>query len=1053
MTHAHAKVRSVVVLVPALAVILAIPAIARADDPQREIQFARGLLGREWFDLAEKVSLEVENDAGTPVEMKAEAAFLRADILKQKAGRTGDTADFDAYEKLLAEIQAKYPNAQRAKFAVVDQLLAAVNKAQTLAKNAAQAADPEEAKQQTAEARSLFQQAFTSFQAAIANLTKQVEADEENQDLEYKRDLLEYLEASSYLAYGRTFEVGDTDRHGAFDNAHKKLETFLETRTGWFNLWSFAYRDKGVALAELGKFEEAKILFDELTAIEPWFMPQDPQARKELMEFVNAIALESHFQHARTCNLSKAYSEAVDSIDVMFKRKELGADKHHFGKLAILEKGKALAALGRSREGAAAVYQMVTDGKDSPNKIPGFDFDVYGLTACKALSEMVELSGEVFPAPMQFHAALGFFFRGLSEQGIWGYKGVLVTAAGEADRPYAIRALRELGDLYYHVDRPIESAIAYRQYYKSFPDDEQAGEMMKRARAAINKAVELFGEKDSGPLTALKRKIENDLQSSGEGFVGEQLKFNNAATAQKNGQYDRAAKEYLSINPEVEDKEGNKKPVPFYVNAMSNAGYCYLRLYQQDRERNAKYADTAVETLRKAEKAAIDRKSDADRAIVLYFMAQVLNDAGQKKHKEALEALKPFDGPLASVKKYVPRARYEQIVAAVALGDLTEAERAFKAMDTGEFNNDDSFRVGAFDIGQAFAQAAEKLPPTELTKAGAYRAKAAGYVHKWFSLALASEKAQRELTVDSMEWAGTVCFNGRDFGKALEVFQALLEKHPKAGAKPEQFRTYARVDLNLGWCLLNSGKEKEADEILTELSEMAIISEKEVDGITDIWRGKVLEQSFNDVTIELDAPKDKAGQKEKIAKRSRDKAVTRFNREYRLLAALAQARWKMFVDMGGGEVGGEISADAKRFVSVKGGLKDAIQQLYLRLRSMDDDAYRDLVESYGLTPASFSLKKLEVFYKLVQIKFFQEKWEDVKADINIQLQQGLLDDAVHLKNGRNVPGKIKTMDASSVTIVTRTGEQTIKAADYSRIDDHREVRDKIMKLRDLAKGK
>lgn len=998
------------------------------DQPTAEL--VRRTLQQVSAGLARKVAPGLANKATGPE--KAELEFLAADALKAVAQASNDVNLLAEYEQLLKALQTKYPNHGRAALAGIDGFIAAKDRALAVLAQAKEEPDTTKQAKLMEEGRALFRDNIEPFKATIADLTKQAQVlidkevageltdpkqQEEKQELEYRRDLAEFLLAEAYYSYALTFAEKDEGRAKNLREAAKGYEHQIMNRGQFPNLLYFAYVGRIDSQLELGELEEAIRNAQELSYVEPPYLPEDPQQRQNIVNLTKDVCIRSFIAWIKALVRAGKFQEAVTAAAEIDERPYgRGWQDHSMGILFTFERAKALAGAGQGATASADLWAIVQKSMQAPEaeKIPGLNMTRLGAGACRALSELADVTGgEVYAPEVQYHVGIGYFLRQRQDLAISAFKGVLTAARTPEERAEWIpKAVEQIGKLLFEQERFLEAAIAYETVFSEFPDHEKATQAVNIALSASKRAVEQFGEDPnsrSTPMAGFYRRIEQ--VAAGDPTRGPQIIMNQAADSQRKEQWVAAAQKYLEVPAEVE-VDGKKRQVPFFANAISNAGYCYAQAFKK--EKKPEHLAQARECLARAAKLAKDRGDQDSQSLACFYLGELEND--NERPQEALAALAPFDAELAQTTKYIVRARYQQAQAYLALGKPDAVEKAEAAWKQIENLSSDAFygRFAYFLANELRRASGDKLKadPGAMDEARALRAKAGRYIKAWFD---SSEK--EGLKAAHYFWAGNLMFAGGLYRECVTLYTECLGRFqpPAPDGRPKTTDEIGSFDVaraNLGYSLVMAGDAKKGLEVLgglrdtldvcardgallargtfkgRELKGPFTIKVNQRDVKQQVWftaaevGGK--EVLFFDTApprgaddefrgVEGTAPKEYQPSDERVLKRS-------LQREYLVVDGIARATWALWLaEKDKGFLAKEVAA--------------ACNELRYVVRGLSETYWRSLAGSSQLEPVDHATRVWSADVLFLRIKLGQEKWREVMSDIVQMEKLGKLDGA------------------------------------------------------------
>ncbi|MDF1662830.1 MAG: hypothetical protein P1V97_13720, partial [Planctomycetota bacterium] len=701
-------------------------------------------------------------------EEKADLEFLFADSLKF----TGKQAE---YQKLMSELQKKYPKHARASDIKADLLFTAKS---DLARRWSAAKDETDSTKRKAlvdKIQAEYKEAMAGFKELAAGAVKECQPIEDIEDkTKYdpgnvakmrRRDTIELKYAELVYDASKTYPNGDSDRAALLNTAFELIDNFTLDRgeNFSFDLLANAYKTKGLILLDQGKAKDAVEEFESLKEYIAPIQVRDKKIMAEVKKFQDSIRISGYRLFAKACSKSGDNEKAIAAFT---KLEETFPNYQNTreGLLAMFELTKCLAGAGRTTEALEKIYPIVENPKSIAVK--GISAEALKIEACIALAGISDAAGgEIFPPEIQFQVGFGYKIRGDDEAAIVGYKGVLTSAVTQEERAkWVPKACQEMGILLYYQKRYLEAVLAYRVLFTEFPRHPKASDAIKFARTAMNKALEVYSESEAkpGPLIALKKKLDRALVNIGGGLAGATVILKEASKLQIARKYERAALKYLEVpkTSEVTDEKTKKKsviPVPFYPNAVANAGYCYFKAAEQAKD------DKRKELMAQAEKnlqtaLSSAKKLDDDKSLALasYYLGELSNF--KKQYDKAVEYLQPFDDKFKNMKNFKVRSKGQQITAFLALNKSSEAEARYKAVST---DKSLTVTIMALDLADWFARAASKeisKASPDMTMVQSYRSKAADYASDWISR---SKKLRRT----SLLWAASLIMDGQRYAK------------------------------------------------------------------------------------------------------------------------------------------------------------------------------------------------------------------------------------------------------------------------------------------------
>ncbi|MEZ6185933.1 MAG: hypothetical protein R3F62_13100 [Planctomycetota bacterium] len=946
---------------------------------------------------------------------KADLEFLAADALKIVARSNNDTAKLKEYEELLGKLRQKYPNHDRSANAGLDTFLAAKDRALAKIAKAQEEKDKDKREQMMKEGRALFDEVLEpmtkqikAWSAQIEEmLDKEVEIDPNDQkaqkeaadkrrELEFQRDKANLLYADALRTYAETFDPENPERKERLGRLLDVYGNVIDQCGIWFFRCE-ASLGMGNVLLALERYEDAVPTFQEVVEYgrPEWDLNHpsvDPEQREWARGLIRDFVIRGYYGWIQALNMSGQGREATQVIQGISEN-EFAENwrEHPSGILITFGASKALAGMGRGAEGAKQLFEIIDRDKKDPNapKIAGLGFGPIGAGACKALSELSDQTGgEIYTPEIQYHVGIGYFLRERRAAAISAFKGVMTAARTRKEREtWVPKAVQEIGKLLFNQERYLEATLAYETVFKEFPEHEDAEGAVRYALSAGKQAVLQFGEdvanKDT-PIAELYNRIQLGAADVDED-AAIKVFINNAAEQQKKGRWLEAAKAYLQV---PEQNEG--KPVRLRANAEANAGYCYYKSYQKTNKKEE--LEDARKTLISAGKLARKLDDNESFALACYYLGQLENE--EKNFGTAENALKPFDGDLASTKRVVP-ARYEQVRAYLGQDKLADAEACFDKV--ADQKDDRYFEYIAYTLMSDIRERATKT--NELGKARELNAKAAKYAKAWL------ESTDRSKLKDGHYWLlSSVLFPGGEWEALLTCHEELFKRFPRPAldGEKETSELHAKYDRALarsGFALMKLGRHKEALDILVPLSQVTYaMTRSKVRTVRGTFVERKRDPSLNKwfVVIEVDGQQQRwlelsrngndfnCVPEEKMNDFSdtdrRDLART-MQRDAMVVNAMGEAAWAHY----------QKTKDPKFLADT---VTAAFNELrYVMHKVVDEGYWQQLCLDTRYDETNYVLARWNADVIYLRIKMAREEWGEVAGDIETMKQLKTFDQA------------------------------------------------------------
>lgn len=776
----------------------------------RDAEFASIVLGRGYGDVAEWEARRIEADASYDVQVQGDAGYLLARILKLKAAANPERAPELLREQgvLIDELKRKYPAHPMSSVADLEQLQVRLREAEALLNRAAAEEDEALAVVKRAEAVDVFHQVLEQFDGVIAGMAKRLSKDSSDGNMRFKRDLAEYLRANAYYTYGRALE-GETERQQAFDKARELFSLFFDDRGEFFNLWVLSFLGRGKAELELARFDDAVSTFSDALEIESPGHPEADVAR-QLEAFVRDAKAESFYWLLASQVKAQHFAAGVATAK-RFAAEFPGAQDTHFGKLFVLEQGRALAGVGDYQGAGEVVFGLLVQSMKSPDVIIGFDIDRYGVSAAKTLAELSAQTAGFFRAPIQYRAGQGFLFKREWERATWALKGVVASASTDDERErWGALALEDMASCYERLNRLEEAALCYQGIYRMFPENVGADRAMRMAKQHFM----TLGKADSH-YQGLADQVTQDMTEKLSGVGAQKVRYNQAVEWQRQGRYTDAARGFLEIPAEINDR-GSSVAVDFHGKALANAGYCYFMAARRAKAEAdvQRLREKAQETLKRALAYGEENGDLGAQAGAAYYLALIASTDEVADYEGAVRLLAEFDTTLRQQAAYADKAFGQLAYSLIKLKRFDEAAGRLRMLVEAYPRSEEAI-LPAFYLGDGYVREAEAALGKGEYRAGSELLGRAGeWLHLWLSK---SPKA----TFQQRAWVGDVLYRAHRYEAALDVLtHALTQLGDKT--LPEALvkgfvREYAHIEA--ADCWLKKGKFAKAVEHLNLASD------------------------------------------------------------------------------------------------------------------------------------------------------------------------------------------------------------------------------------------
>ncbi len=690
--------------------------LARGQLPAQEEQFISSLISDyRALNIAERyLASQVEATSG--LTRGSYEWYLLADIPRVRG-------ELEVYVKALQELAKRYPKHPRAGRSRLDFQKSQMDRLALLRDEALIESD-------IARRTTLFDQLveeFTKtvrpgFEALIQDLNESVEqagtddfGQPKNKDLALLRNEAEYVwilamyRFAQFLDQPRFQKLGEKTLREALQAA----TSFVDDRADFYVLRYLAQLQKGLCLAELGRFEEAASALELLTTITP---PVAPQAwTDELILKICEIRLQAYVHTIRCYTRARQFQAAAALIDRLFHGQrppfnltELGPKearlRPHWVE-AQLEAGVALAGVGRPKEAAEKIHGIIT------TYLPRTRDDEaqrYVRKARSALARMVDVAGPVFPPTTILEAGKGY----KHELNWEGARRVFQIGLGAVRKPddrvrYYPRLLSQVAECSHlagHLrDALFSSLTALRHFAPSCPTELN----QRLANYAMAAADQLKETETSAAFQRYYDEAADFFLRYGDPtqrFILIMIE----ATDLKNARKLAEARTRFRQVPSIYEKKGTSHDFEHYWRARAEAADCLYQIYLAGKKTNADQRRQVLQELEEIlAKATAAQPPQLDgMAAAAYYLSELYREPNMKNRAKALDVLALFENELASVDVYRDSALYNYAVVLAELERHEEALDTFKALRTA-FPESVEWARAAGDLFAFYAQRGE----------------------------------------------------------------------------------------------------------------------------------------------------------------------------------------------------------------------------------------------------------------------------------------------------------------------------------------------------------
>ncbi|MBI3271931.1 MAG: hypothetical protein HYZ53_23260 [Planctomycetes bacterium] len=648
-----------VLALPALLLpLLYAPPVAAEGAVDKEIDFARGLGRRQYFDWAEEVCLAIEKTATGPD--KASVQLVRAEIIKgQAAGETDLKKKIEGIAKAIQALESflssnpNHPLAEEAKFDIGDLYLQKGLFVITELKNPESAPKAGDLRK---EGQDAFKQAKSYIEKMISQIRERMDKPDEKKNEEKNTVALvtaRYNLLKTCYYFGMLYDAGSSERK----DYHTKAKTHYMD-------FSFDYQDRiyyyiasiigGLVYKELGEDKMAIGIFDAGIALRDSYF--DEKTRGYVLDDTAIEILRDAFTTKTQAMIDMKDGKAtVATVEEFFKTFGPEWKKKPLGWYMDEKKAEGYALLGDNKAAMDLVAEVLDKTKDGPEKIHN---DASALIT--KLGGSIEIS-----ADRLLQGAEGLAARGKEDEAIVEYRRVLLALKTKTD-PESLKLTQRtwyrMAVAFDKLDRTYEAASIYQRIYTTWPDAAQNPYASKACLGTARSFTSMLASGDNAFDQEQYKKALKDLSekyvSTEEGkmapvLLGEKLS--------KEGKFVEAADQFARVPSNVG---------AYYVQCLFQVGYCWYqegrRLWTDKKESDAKAAFKKAEDgfqrsaaeIEKQGKTATEeiKKELGEMAFNGRFMtAQLLVHESVKRTDDALKLLDQMEQEYAGAQDKLSR--------------------------------------------------------------------------------------------------------------------------------------------------------------------------------------------------------------------------------------------------------------------------------------------------------------------------------------------------------------------------------------------------------------
>lgn len=657
---------------------------------------------------------------------------FEADLFLQKIDclkNLGKTSEANA---LATQFKQRFPQHARASLGNLEKIGEALGRVIEVYDQAVLQPDKKKAAALRAEGASLFlAEVEKPLDALIADLRKKAEPpraaedkakkkprgapSEAEQNLLRSRNQVELARVKIFLVYARKVPLDDPARKARLEKGLALADEFVNKRFEFPVMQYEGQLQKGLYQFELGLFNDAEESLGVLYSIEP--AGEKPYPKPVVAAF-KTLRLQAILFAGKAMNAFKNYQRAVQIIEQNYAKarkdefdltkSEDDPDLRKFAVLVRLEYGIALAGSGQAQAGLGQIRDIITKYKASG---AGGAAQAFVTDARKALGRIAITGAATLQGKDYYEAAIGLKSELKLEDAVLAFQMALSRLnprnAAEMNAT-APRCLNEIGEINYLLGRFGESAVAYEEACRYFPQAE--GDLLAKVAqnflAASTRAIKATegGLTHSG-LVKLKEEAAKFSDQHGGGVgIAETMRFD-ARYLEDEGKYDAARKKYLEIPAKVKDQQ-----VPFYLWAQAKAAECLYRQWDQAEPEGKKPLEKgllqAIKELKSIVTKALKEKNKPALAAAALPLGQIHYQ--REEWPQAVKTLRVFAVELAGEPLYKCMGLGSLILSELRAEERDQAAAHYQTLE-GECKDDPIVASSASAIADAYEAAGDAV--------------------------------------------------------------------------------------------------------------------------------------------------------------------------------------------------------------------------------------------------------------------------------------------------------------------------------------------------------
>jgi tetratricopeptide (TPR) repeat protein len=816
---------------------------------KKDYEFARGLLARKWYDMADKVFKDLEQN-GRNEDEKNKGRLGQIEVLKHLAE---DESDAEKKKKLFEEAIRRYKDFLQgssdinAQFNLAELLKTKGIEFTKLAQE--EGVDDKQKKSLQDEAQKAFTEAVDLIAAFVAKMQKIVTKKGSIDDLNAEeKDQLQkgsFYHAELHLEMAKIFEGSAAKKNEILNKAIELFEEFLWDWEEYVSAFH-AYIKKGLCYIEMGNYEQAIDSYRAVLGI------NTEDAGEGMIRVAEALGKKAYYHIIQALNKAEKYDLALRASEEMEGRYSLIIEDEAInfgdGRMAMMEKAKAYAGKGDYSSAIATVMPIV--------KKRGY----YALKAVKLLSEWGSRDPTA-TVEVLFLQGEGLIQSGDFPRAVEAFEETIDKISSPAElKKFGSRTWHQLGLAYAFQRRYFEAGLSFEEGERVWggrkPDagEENWGSACAyRAYSAFKKAFETSGRTDFLKSLYSEKRIELTTKYPDSKYA-KNLQFFAAQDKMAEKSFMEAVTLFESVD----------KISEYFEDAQSRIGRCYFGHYEVLKNRHQEdlkkanlkeyerlraandlpVPDNAKKFLSDAEKKLLEyieltketkvegleqrTRRHKSLAVTLFFLGRVYDE--KRDQDKVLKYLEEFETKFKDMPEMVLPASFLRLRAYFDRRDPRGSEDMVRLIES----TDNQIRaktkkkkvhiytlIGFQLAGKLFSELSNKAKRDAANElADEYSEKAAEYLWKWIQndpkLLGGGKDVDISQAYHRLDAVGIQLFKAGEFDKAAMVYDTILRKFG------DQLAAKQSIDakIKVGDCYVNMANWEQAKNVFEELNEM-----------------------------------------------------------------------------------------------------------------------------------------------------------------------------------------------------------------------------------------